>query len=247
MESAMDKKIINSYNAVKKKREAFLVKAMNLLSDGVLIEDPERLDIRGDLICGKNVKIDLNVIIEGTVKLANGVSIGANCILRNCSIGKDSTINPYSLVEQSSVGENTFIGPFSRLRPNSIVEDNVQIGNYVEIKNSVISSNCRINHHSFIGDAFLDNKVTLGAGTITCNHDGYKTNTINIGKDVYVGSGSNLVAPLKIESNSTIASGSTITDDVMSDTLVIARSRQLAIKNWPGPKSRRNSKNISSK
>ena len=130
---------------------------------------------------------------------------------------------------------------------NSVIENDVQIGNYVEVKNSKIASKCRINHHSFVGDAVLEMGVTLGAGTITCNHDGFKINTIKIGEGAYIGSGSNLVAPLNINARSTIASGSTITDDVNSGTLVIARSRQVTIEGWNGPKSQRTFKDTSKK
>ena len=232
-------KITDAKDRSQKEREVLLKKAYKLIAAGVVVRDPQRLDIRGTLVCGKGVEIDINVIFEGDVMLEDGVIIGANCILRNCKVGKDTQINPFSLVEESIIGEKSFVGPYGRLRPGSKVGDNVQIGNFVEIKNANIASKCKINHHSFVGDADLAENVTIGAGTITCNHDGIGINLTSIEKGAYIGSGCNLVAPLKINANSTIASGSTITEEVAGDTLTIARSRQVNIKNWKGPKSKK--------
>ena len=217
-------------------RKALLEKAYQLLDSGVLVHDPNRLDIRGSLICGNNVEIDVNVIIEGEVVLQDGVIIGANCILSNSSIGANSIIKPFSLVEDSVVGRDTFIGPYARLRPGSSIGNNVQIGNFVEVKNSQIDSACRINHLTFIGDSKLYDNVTIGAGTITCNHNGEETQHTVIGENSYVGSGCCLVAPLKINSNSTIGAGSTITKDTQSNKLTIARSRQVEVDQWKKPK-----------
>jgi len=232
-------KITDAKDRSQKERDVLLKKAYKLIASGVVVRDPQRLDIRGTLVCGKGVEIDINVIFEGDVMLEDGVIIGANCILRNCKIGKDTQINPFSLVEEAIIGEKSFVGPYGRLRPGSKVGDNVQIGNFVEIKNANVASRCRINHHSFVGDADLAENVTIGAGTITCNHDGIGINRTTIEEGAYIGSGCNLVAPLKINANSTIASGSTITEEVAGDTLTIARSRQVNIKNWKGPKSRK--------
>ena len=232
-------KITDAKDRSQKEREVLLKKAYKLIVAGVVVHDPQRLDIRGTLVCGKGVEIDINVIFEGDVMLEDGVIIGANCILRNCKVGKDTQINPFSLVEESIIGEKSFVGPYGRLRPGSKVGDNVQIGNFVEIKNANVASMCRINHHSFVGDADLAENVTIGAGTITCNHDGIGINRTTIEEGAYIGSGCNLVAPLRINANSTIASGSTITEEVAGDTLTIARSRQVNIKNWKGPKSKK--------
>ncbi len=226
-----------------RERKVLLGRVYKLMDAGVVVLDPQRLDIRGTLTCGKNVEIDINVIIEGEVVLDDGVYIGASCILKNCKIGKNSSINPFSLVEDSIVGENSFVGPYGRLRPGSLIADNVQVGNFVEIKNAEIASKCRINHLSFVGDADLAEGVTIGAGTITCNHNGVDINHTSIGKDAYVGSGCNLVAPLKINSKSTIASGSTITKDTPSNALTLARSRQVVVEHWKGPKSRQQDTN----
>ena len=231
--------ITDAKDRSQKEREVLLKKAYKLIVAGVVVHDPQRLDIRGTLVCGKGVEIDINVIFEGDVMLEDGVIIGANCILRNCKVGKDTQINPFSLVEESIIGEKSFVGPYGRLRPGSKVGDNVQIGNFVEIKNAIVASMCRINHHSFVGDADLAENVTIGAGTITCNHDGIGINRTTIEEGAYIGSGCNLVAPLKINANSTVASGSTITEEVAGDTLTIARSRQVNIKNWKGPKSKK--------
>ena len=230
-------------NEIRKKiqldKEIALQKVLELIAEGVSVENPEQLHIRGMISCGENVKFDSNVIIEGDVKLEDGVLVGANSILKDCTIGKGTTINPFSLVEGAVIGENCLIGPYGRIRQGVSIEDCVQIGNFVEIKNSNIASKCRINHLSFVGDADLAEQVTIGAGTITCNHDGVGINRTIIEQGAYVGSGCNLVAPLKINTNATIASGSTITKEVSADTLTIARSRQVKIENWKGPKLRK--------
>jgi bifunctional UDP-N-acetylglucosamine pyrophosphorylase / glucosamine-1-phosphate N-acetyltransferase len=207
-----------------------------LINQGVRIFDDERVEIRGSLVCGNNVFIDINTIFEGSVVLADNVSIGSNCIIKDSIINQDSLIKPFTSIEGASIGKNTFIGPYARIREGTKVADFVQIGNFVEIKNSTIKDQCRINHHSFIGDADLDEGVTIGAGTITCNHDGHKINSISIGKNAYVGSGCNLIAPIRIGSNATIGAGSTISEDVPKDKLTIARAHQMTYENWKGPK-----------
>jgi len=231
------------FNEIRKKieldKEGALEKVFKLMLTGVEVSNPEFLHIRGKVSCGKNVKIELNVIIEGDVKLGDNVTIGSHSILRDCTIGKGTMIHPFSLVEGSIIGEKCFIGPYGRIRPDVSIGDNVSIGNFVEIKNSNIASKCRINHLAFVGDADLAKKVTIGAGVITCNHDGVGINRTIIEQGAYVGSGCNLVAPLKINANATIASGSTITEEAAADTLTIARSRQIKIENWKGPKLRK--------
>lgn len=232
---------INKTKKIKEKiqedKEIALQKVIDLIANDVTIKSPSDLHIRGNLNCGKNVVFDVNVIIEGDVIIADNVTIGANCILKNCNIGKGTVINPFSLVDDSVIGENCIIGPYGRIRPDVKIGNNVQIGNFVELKNSNINSKARINHLAFIGDADLAERVTIGAGTITCNHDGNKINRTVIDRGAYVGSGCNLVAPLMIHANATIASGSTITEKVPTNTLTIARSRQVTIENWKGPKS----------
>ena len=214
-------------------------RAEKLVRLGVRIRDPERLDVRGELDCGKNVEIDINVIIEGKVRLGDNVKVGPHCLLINSSIGNNTKINSFSLVEHSVVGDGSFVGPFGRIRQGAHVGSQVQIGNFVEIKESMIASGCRINHHSFVGDSDLAENVTLGAGTITCNHDGVGVNKTSIEEGAYIGSGCNLVAPVKIGAGSTIGSGSTVTDEVPRGKLTIARTRQVTVENWQGPKHRR--------
>ena len=222
-----------------RERELLLKKVYELMADGVVVSDPHRLDIRGKLSCGRDVEIEVNVVVEGDVVLGDRVKIGANCVLRDCKIGKDTVINPFSLVEDAVVGEQSFVGPYGRVRPGSRVGDQVQIGNFVEVKNANIGSHCRINHLSFVGDADLAESVTIGAGAIICNHDGVRINRTTIEEGAYIGSGCELVAPLKVNRNATVASGSTITEEVAGDTLTIARARQVTIEGWQGPKSRK--------
>jgi len=217
-------------------RAILLGRADEAMKKGVRIRDPERLDIRGELICGSGVEIDINVVIEGKVVLGDDVQIGAYCILIDSTIGDGCTINPYSLVQGAVIGGNSFVGPYGRVRPGSILEDEVQIGNFVEIKNANIGSACRINHHAFVGDAALRQDVTIGAGTIICNHDSVKINRTVIEEGAFIGSGCNLVAPLTIGAHATIGSGSTITDDVPAEKLTIARTRQTTIEHWQGPR-----------
>ena len=214
-------------------------RAINALRAGVRLRDPQSVRIRGDLVCGVGVEIDVDVIIEGSVTLEDGVRIGAHSIVRHARIGKHTRIEPFSLVEGSSVGEHSVVGPYGRIRPGSTIGDRVQIGNYVEIKTSRIGAGSRINHHSFIGDADLADGVTIGAGTITCNHDGVGNVHTMIERSAYIGSGCKLVAPVRIGEGATVGAGSTITRDVPAAKLTVARSRQITIENWRGPRSRR--------
>ena len=227
---------------VQEERDLMRARAYEVMKQGVKIRDPDRFDLRGELICGKEVEIDINVIIIGKVILGDNVKIESHCILISSTIGNDSVIRSYSLVEQAEIGCESFVGPYGRIRPGTKIGDKVQIGNFVEIKDSNVASGCRINHLVFVGDADLAENVTLGACTITCNHDGVGINKLSIGEGAYIGSGCNLVAPLKIEANATIASGSTITKDVPTGKLTIARSRQVTVENWNGPKHRRDEK-----
>jgi bifunctional UDP-N-acetylglucosamine pyrophosphorylase/glucosamine-1-phosphate N-acetyltransferase len=214
-------------------------RAMTALRAGVRLRDPQSVQIRGDLVCGVGVELDVNVIIEGTVTLEDGVRIGAHSIVRQARIGRYTRIEPFSLVEASSIGERAVIGPYGRIRPGSTVGDRAQIGNYVEVKNSGIGVGARINHHSFIGDADVADGVTIGAGTITCNHDGVANVRTVIDRGAYIGSGCNLVAPVRIGEGATVGAGSTITRDVPAGKLTLARSQQLTIEDWRGPRSRR--------
>ena len=196
---------------------------------GVRIRDPDGIIIRGELNCGQRVEIDVNVIIEGRVTLGDDVRVGANAILIDATIGPRTQVNPFSIVEKAEVGADTFIGPYGRVRPGSLIGDFVQIGNFVEIKNSEIGARSRINHLAFVGDATLGKSVTLGAGTITCNHTPRGAARTVIGDGAYVGSGTELVAPVSIGEGGTIGAGSTITHDTPPGMLTIARARQVTI------------------
>jgi bifunctional UDP-N-acetylglucosamine pyrophosphorylase/glucosamine-1-phosphate N-acetyltransferase len=174
--------------------------------------------------------------LEGAVVLGDDVKVGAHSIVRDSTIGDQTCIHPFSLVEGARIGSGGFVGPYGRIRPGSVLGDEVQIGNFVEIKGSAIGSGSRINHHAFVGDAKLAERVTIGAGTITCNHDGVGRNETVIGEGAYIGSGCQLVAPVSIGWGATIGAGSTITQDVPPNQLTIARARQTTIADWRGPR-----------
>ena len=192
----------------------------------------EKNSIRGNLKCGHNVSIDINSIFEGNNIIGNNVEIKANCILKNCKIGNNTIVKPYTSIEDTVIGRNCFIGPYANLRNENVINDDVSIGNYVEIKKSNIGKNVKINHLSFIGDAKIEEDVIIGAGTITCNHDGISHKITTIKKGAYVGSGCKLIAPIIIEENSTIAAGSVITKNAPKNKLTISRITQTTIEKW---------------
>lgn len=210
-------------------RKILRARACDAMSAGVRVRDPDTLAIRGELTCGDGTEIDQNVIVLGRVVLGDGVIVGANVILNNATIGARSRVNPFSIVEDAIVGADSFIGPYGRVRPGSAIGDSVQIGNFVEVKNSQVGRGSRINHLSFVGDATLGAGATIGAGTITCNHDGTTTQRTVIGEDAYVGSGCELVAPVRIGERARIGAGSTITRDAPAGQLTIARARQVTV------------------
>ena len=209
--------------------------AEKLLEQGVTLTDPSRIDIRGELNCGKDVEVDINCIFEGEVILADRVKIGAHCILKNVKIGAGTTILPFSLIEDADIGKNCRVGPFSRIRPGTNLADEIHIGNFVEIKNSSINSGSKISHLSYIGDATVGKKVNVGAGTITCNYDGINKFQTVIEDDVFIGSDTQLIAPVKITRGSTIGAGSTITMDTLPEKLTLSRSKQRSIPGWKRP------------
>jgi bifunctional UDP-N-acetylglucosamine pyrophosphorylase/glucosamine-1-phosphate N-acetyltransferase len=188
------------------------------------------------------VEIEVNVILEGRVELGDDVKIGANSLVKNSTIGARTRVNPFSIIEDSKVGCNSFVGPYGRIRPGSSIGDEVQIGNYVEIKSSQIGARSRINHHSFIGDAVVGEQVTIGAGTVTCNHDGVGTNQTIIESGVYIGSGCYLIAPVRIGEGATVGAGSTISRSVPAGKLTLARSPQTTVEDWQGPRGGRTKK-----
>lgn len=218
-------------------REFQNFQAKQLMQQGVHLIDPTRFDLRGNLIAGKDVRIDINVIIEGDCELGDGVEIGAGCILKNTKIAAGTKVQPYSVFDQAIVGEDAQIGPFSRLRPGAILANEVHIGNFVEVKNSQIGLGSKANHLTYLGDAEVGAGSNIGAGTITCNYDGaHKFKTI-IGDHVFIGSNSSLVAPVTIANGATVGAGSTITRDVAEQCLAVERSKQFTKENYQRPQN----------
>ena len=209
--------------------------AEKLLLAGVSIIDPARCDLRGSVTHGKDVEIDVNVILEGEIKLGHRVKIGAGSVLKNCEIGDDVEIKPYSVIEDTVIGNQAKIGPFSRLRPGTNLADETHVGNFVEIKNAEIAKGSKVNHLSYVGDAQIGANCNIGAGVITCNYDGANKFKTIIGDNVFVGSDTQLIAPVTVASGSTIGAGSTITKDVAQDELVITRVPQRHIQGWKRP------------
>ncbi len=227
----LTKKIIKRLNE--------LYQLTSLLGKGVEIESILSVKLRGKIKCDENVRIGRNVELEGNCRLLNGAIIGSNTIISNSTIGKDTRIKPNTMIKDSEIGNNNIIGPYARIRPHSSIGNDSQIGNFVEIKNSSIGASCKINHLCFIGDAEIDDNVIIGAGSITCNYDGYKNQKTIIKKNAFIGSGVFLIAPVKVFEFSTIGSGSIITEDAPANKLTIARSRQVTIDKWEGPKNQR--------
>lgn len=209
--------------------------AEKLLLAGVTIIDPSRFDLRGTVTHGKDVQIDVNVILEGEIKLGNNVKIGAGCVLKNCEIGDNVEIKPYSVIEDSIVGAKSAIGPFSRLRPGAELAEETHIGNFVEIKKATIGKGSKVNHLTYVGDAEIGKECNIGAGVITCNYDGANKFKTIIGDNVFVGSDSQLIAPVTIASGSTIGAGATVTKDIAENELVISRVPQRHIQGWQRP------------
>jgi bifunctional UDP-N-acetylglucosamine pyrophosphorylase/glucosamine-1-phosphate N-acetyltransferase len=209
--------------------------AEQLMLDGVTLLDPARFDLRGQLTCGEDVVIDANVIIEGQVELGHRVQIGAGCILKNCSIADDSIISPYSIIESSTLAEGCTVGPFARLRPGAELAAQAHVGNFVELKNAKLGFGSKAGHLSYLGDSDIGANVNIGAGTITCNYDGANKHKTIIEDDVFVGSDTQLVAPVRIAKGATLAAGSTITRDVAEDELVLSRVPQHHVTGWQRP------------
>ncbi len=209
--------------------------AKALMARGVKLYDPERIDIRGEITVGRDVEIDVNCIFEGTVSLGDNVRIGANCVIRNTSIAADSEVKPMTSIDEAVIGRGVSIGPFARIRPGTACEDEVRIGNFVEIKGTKIGSGSKVSHLSYIGDTEMGSAVNIGAGTITCNYDGANKFTTVIEDGVFIGSGTQLVAPVTVACNATIGAGSTITKDAPADRLTVSRAKQVTISSWSKP------------
>lgn len=206
-----------------------------LANRGVMLLDLDRFDVRGELDCGRDVVIDVNCVFEGKVTLADHVSIGANCVLKNVHVAQGTKIQPFSHIEDAQIGADCRIGPFARIRPGTTLATDSHIGNFVEIKNSAIGVGSKVNHLSYVGDATIGSKVNIGAGTITCNYDGANKHRTVIEDDVFIGSDTQLVAPVTVAKGATIGAGSTITRDAPAGELTISRVKQLTITGWTRP------------
>lgn len=211
------------------------MQAQYLLEQGVMLRDPARFDLRGSIQYGMDVEIDVNVIIEGAVTLGDNVKIGAGCVLKDCEIDDNTIVRPYSVIEGATVGEDCTVGPFTRLRPGADMRNNSHVGNFVEVKNTCLGEGSKANHLTYLGDAEIGQRVNVGAGAITCNYDGANKFKTIIGDDVFVGSDSQLIAPITIADGATIGAGSTVTRDVAESELVISRAKERKIANWQRP------------
>ena len=209
--------------------------AHHLLEQGVTLADPARLDVRGKLVCGRDVEIDVGCIFEGTVNLGNNVRVGAYSVIRNSNISSGTQIAPYSHIDQAEIGDNCHIGPYARIRPGSKLHNDVHIGNFVEVKNSEIAASSKANHLSYIGDSTVGSRVNIGAGTITCNYDGANKYRTVIEDDVFIGSDTQLVAPVTVKRGATIGAGSTITREAPEGELTLSRSKQVTVSGWKRP------------
>lgn len=210
-------------------------RALELADRGVTVMDPYRLDIRGEVEAGRDCVIDVNVILEGRVVLGDNVNVGANCRLADVRIGDNVTIKPNSIVEEAVVGSESWIGPFARVRPGTRIGENVHVGNFVELKQAELADRAKVNHLSYVGDASVGADANIGAGVITCNYDGARKHRTRIGDDAFIGSNSQLVAPVRIGRGATVGAGSTITQDVPDNTLAVSRARQRNIPGWKRP------------
>ncbi|MGJ8619547.1 MAG: bifunctional UDP-N-acetylglucosamine diphosphorylase/glucosamine-1-phosphate N-acetyltransferase GlmU [Methylophilaceae bacterium] len=228
---------INSKSDLAAIERVFQLRQANiLLEQGITLIDPARIDVRGKIEASKDVEIDIGCIFEGEVRLGEGVKIGAYCVLKNVSIAAGTNIAPFSHIDEATIGENSKIGPYARIRPGTHLENETHIGNFVELKNAKIDTGSKVNHLSYIGDATIGKKVNIGAGTITCNYDGANKFKTIIEDDAFIGSDSQLVAPVTIGKGSTIAAGSTITKDTPEDALTLCRAReQKSIVGWKRP------------
>jgi len=206
-----------------------------LMEQGVRLADPARIDVRGSLQCGRDVFIDVNCVFEGNVVLDEAVEVGPNCVLKNARIGAGTRLAAFTHIEDAVVGADGMIGPFARLRPGTELAEDVHVGNFVEIKKSRIAAHSKANHLAYIGDATIGSRVNVGAGTITCNYDGANKHQTIIEDDAFIGSDTQLVAPVTVGRGATLGAGTTLTKDAPPDTLTISRARQTSIPGWKRP------------
>lgn len=209
--------------------------ARRLLEAGVTLADPARLDVRGELSCGRDVFIDVGCVFEGSVTLADGVHIGPHCVLRNVSIGAGTQVDAFTYIDEAQVGADADIGPYARLRPGTVLDTGAKVGNFVEIKKSVVGPRSKVNHLSYIGDAEIGADVNVGAGTITCNYDGANKHKTIIEDGAFIGSDTQLVAPVRVGRGATLGAGTTLTRDAEADSLTISRAQQKTVTGWQRP------------
>jgi len=208
--------------------------ANQLMAAGVSLADPGRIDVRGTLECGTDVSIDVGCVFEGCITLAAGTKVGPYCVIRNSVIGKNVAIHAYSHLDGAKVGNHSIIGPYARLRPGADLSNDVHIGNFVEVKNSKISANSKANHLAYIGDSIVGSRVNIGAGTITCNYDGVNKHQTIIEDDVFIGSDTQLVAPVRVGRGPTLGAGTTLTKDAPANQLTVSRAKQISLQ-WQRP------------
>ncbi|TVP82041.1 MAG: UDP-N-acetylglucosamine diphosphorylase/glucosamine-1-phosphate N-acetyltransferase [Thioalkalivibrio sp.] len=211
-------------------------RAESCLRDGLMLADPARFDLRGDLAFGQDCLIDVNVILEGSVRLGDGVRIGPGCRLRDVTVGDDAVIDAYSLLESCEIGPNCHVGPFARLRPGALLQAGARVGNFVEMKNATLGPDAKANHLTYLGDATVGARANIGAGTITCNYDGANKHQTRIGADVFIGSNSALVAPVVVGDHATIGAGTVLTRDAPPGKLTLTRSPQETRTDWERPR-----------
>ncbi len=212
------------------------IQAADLMARGATLADPERIDVRGEVTLGRDVFIDVGVVLEGKVVLGDRVHIGPYAVITDCTLGADTLVHPHTVMTGSAAGDDCEIGPFSRLRPGTVLSSHVKTGNFVEVKNSHVAPHSKINHLTYVGDATIGTEVNVGAGTITCNYDGANKHRTVIGDKAFIGSGVMLVAPVEIGAGATIGAGSTITKDAPTGELTVARAKQISIPGWQRPK-----------
>ena len=209
--------------------------AQALMTQGATLMDPARLDVRGQVTCGQDVVIDVNCVFEGRVTLGNGVKVGAHCVLKNVVLGEGVEIKPFCHIESATLGARAVIGPYARIRPGTELAENVHIGNFVELKNAQVSQGSKINHLSYVGDATVGCNVNIGAGTITCNYDGANKFRTVIEDDVFIGSDTQLIAPVVVGKGATLGAGTTLTRDAPEGQLTLSRVKQVTISGWTRP------------
>ncbi len=209
--------------------------AGELMGRGVTLADPARIDVRGQLACGRDVAIDVNCVFEGGVTLGDRVSIGANCVLKNVRIAEGTRIESYCHMEDADIGANCRVGPYARIRPGTALAEDVHVGNFVEVKASTIGRGSKANHLAYIGDTEIGRNVNVGAGTITCNYDGANKHRTVIEDDVFIGSDTQLVAPVRVGRGATLGAGTTLTRDAPADQLTVSRAKQVSLPGWKRP------------